>query len=500
MAFVRKGESHIAVQQHRDDSHSCSHPNSRSDRRCVHLCATKGKSKTSVGSGSYKVKEMASFLSIQLLEKVMAEAMKPEGESTMDLEVVERITKALQMSSSPSPEAPTAPSDSGEADDILAMDPVETTIAESNVATEISSPAPSEIETPELDNSASSDDDDATTSSTASSPVPPTETPKPEEEEKDSVAPAEEKVSAVVDVPEVVRKPLEIIQSGIPPLRPESIPQKNAVVAEDSETQAETIAEVAETVDAPQLEADDEEANSVTNDSPPEEEVPDDEAEAPESVSEEEIIDEAAVLDMKKAEESFRRSLLKQKLEYDAKEATRIESEADCSTSDEMQVDTTTSSTPIEVASEEEAAEAISEDASLELERLEEETTKEEVETPEEETIEEEEEASQEESDDTNRTEAESDSEAVPPPAATESPPIISERRVETIVALRQPKPTEEESKLAEKYANMESLEDRAYALLCDLGMIEEHKDPRDPSYDHSKDDDFCEQRFLPLL
>ena len=149
---------------------------------------------------------------------------------------------------------------------------------------------------------------------------------------------------------------------------------------------------------------------------------------------------------------------------------------------------------------EEEAAEAISEDASLELERLEEETTKEEVETPEEETIEEEEEASQEESDDTNRTEAESDSEAVPPPAATESPPIISERRVETIVALRQPKPTEEESKLAEKYANMESLEDRAYALLCDLGMIEEHKDPRDPSYDHSKDDDFCEQRFLPLL
>lgn len=67
-------------------------------------------------------------------------------------------------------------------------------------------------------------------------------------------------------------------------------------------------------------------------------------------------------------------------------------------------------------------------------------------------------------------------------------------------MALRQPKSKDEESKLAEKYAKMDSLEDRAYAVLCDLGMIEEHKDPRDPSYDHSKDDELCEQRFLPRL
>lgn len=58
--------------------------NSRSDRGHVYLLAAKRTSKSSVRTSSEQVKEMAAFLSVQLLEKVMAETMKPEGESKMD--------------------------------------------------------------------------------------------------------------------------------------------------------------------------------------------------------------------------------------------------------------------------------------------------------------------------------------------------------------------------------------------------------------------------------
>jgi hypothetical protein len=40
---------------------------------------------------------------------------------------------------------------------------------------------------------------------------------------------------------------------------------------------------------------------------------------------------------------------------------------------------------------------------------------------------------------------------------------------------------------LSEKYAKIECLEDRAYAILVDLGMVEEHPDPDSPDYDDSE-------------
>jgi len=44
-----------------------------------------------------------------------------------------------------------------------------------------------------------------------------------------------------------------------------------------------------------------------------------------------------------------------------------------------------------------------------------------------------------------------------------------------------------EDEDLSEKYAKIECLEDRAYAILVDLGMVEEHPDPDSPDYDDSK-------------
>ena len=84
--------------------------------------------------------------------------------------------------------------------------------------------------------------------------------------------------------------------------------------------------------------------------------------------------------------------------------------------------------------------------------------------------------------------------------SSSSSSPVISQRRVETILARRQPKSSDEESNLTYKYGKMENVEDRAYAVLRDLGMIDEHKDPNDPSYDHSDDDDLCEQRYFPRM
>mmetsp|Transcript_8557 Transcript_8557/g.14984 ORF Transcript_8557/g.14984 Transcript_8557/m.14984 type:complete len:103 (-) Transcript_8557:45-353(-) len=74
----------------------------------------------------------------------------------------------------------------------------------------------------------------------------------------------------------------------------------------------------------------------------------------------------------------------------------------------------------------------------------------------------------------------------------------ISESRLKSIIdARRQPKPFDEESKVAEKYASM-SVEDRAFAILYDLGLIENNVDPRDPNYDHSSDDEICEHSNTP--
>jgi hypothetical protein len=72
-----------------------------------------------------------------------------------------------------------------------------------------------------------------------------------------------------------------------------------------------------------------------------------------------------------------------------------------------------------------------------------------------------------------------------------------SERTLEPIVAKRQPNDPDEEVKLAEMYVRM-SIEERAYSILINLGMIEENIDPENPSYDHTNDnDEYCDQTYL---
>ncbi|KAL3904931.1 MAG: hypothetical protein SGILL_009882 [Bacillariaceae sp.] len=75
--------------------------------------------------------------------------------------------------------------------------------------------------------------------------------------------------------------------------------------------------------------------------------------------------------------------------------------------------------------------------------------------------------------------------------------PNISESRLKSIIeARRQPKACDEEASVAQRYSRM-SMGDRAFAILFDLGMVEQNKDPKDPSYDHSDDDSYCEHLDL---
>ena len=63
---------------------------------------------------------------------------------------------------------------------------------------------------------------------------------------------------------------------------------------------------------------------------------------------------------------------------------------------------------------------------------------------------------------------------------------------VAAMKARQQPKSAEEEAALASKYGAMD-LEERAFSILVDLGMIELNPDPEDPNRDSSKDDDDLE-------
>jgi hypothetical protein len=70
--------------------------------------------------------------------------------------------------------------------------------------------------------------------------------------------------------------------------------------------------------------------------------------------------------------------------------------------------------------------------------------------------------------------------------------PGLTRREDLILKARKQPKSPEEEAKLAAKYGSM-SIEDRAFAILADLGMVEMSPNPNDPNYDHSQDDEYCE-------
>ncbi len=51
--------------------------------------------------------------------------------------------------------------------------------------------------------------------------------------------------------------------------------------------------------------------------------------------------------------------------------------------------------------------------------------------------------------------------------------------------------PNKAADKLSAKYASM-SPEQRAFSILLDLGIIQEHQDPDNPLYDTTHDDDYC--------
>ncbi len=404
----------------------------------MNLHATKGRSKapaTSIASSSDKVKEMASFLSIQLLEKVMSEAMKPEGESTLDIEAVERITQALQTTNQSSLAETSTPtfeetSDSPSLEERAPKEATDPTLSES-VAVERESEDTPVPETVEGDSVVSAEQTELTETI--------------QEIEEKVTAPTPEPVASTPQIPEIARKPLEVVESNIPPLRPESVPQRTTPIAEHEPAEEETIED--EVVVAATPEEVEEEKVTVEEIIAEEETSPGKTSEPEESAEEE--------LARKKAQELFHRKLLQRKLEFDKKAAEKrieTEREAESSNNDDDDDDT-------EEDTQKGESTITSTDSTVEPPQIE-------------------------------------------PESHTEKTPNISEleRRVETILALRQPKSTDQESRLAEKYSQMENLEDRAYTLLVDLGMIQEHQDPRDPSYDHSNDDDLCDQRYFPRM
>lgn len=69
--------------------------------------------------------------------------------------------------------------------------------------------------------------------------------------------------------------------------------------------------------------------------------------------------------------------------------------------------------------------------------------------------------------------------------------PTASSTRSEGMVKTRSTNNVLTETRLAAKYAAM-TPETRAYTILLDLGLIQEHQDPDDPMYDTTHDDDYC--------
>ena len=60
---------------------------------------------------------------------------------------------------------------------------------------------------------------------------------------------------------------------------------------------------------------------------------------------------------------------------------------------------------------------------------------------------------------------------------------------VDIALARQQPKSTEEERRLMEKYGNIEDLEERAFNILVDLGMVDLHSDPSSLMLESEEDD-----------
>jgi hypothetical protein len=490
------------------------------------------KSSTAASSNTAKIQEMAAFLSVTLLEKVIAETMKEGGESNVDLDAIQRITDALQ--NKPSSETKQEEEESTSTAAAAAAAKLETTTtsnsdAEDKVATKES------IEAVEIPASTNSVVDNSASSKTA------------EDKNKDDASKKEKKIP-----------PLEIVAADIPPLRPSSMPKRESksvstlteeVTEEEKETtqSSEMIIEDNKASSPLVDENDDDTNNDMSSDdvdvdvdngvdvvddilkqafSLSEDEdgsnIDDDysqnkdknkkdekdqEKEIPQKIesSKEEEIEvgnwAAPILPEEQIPgESFQRKLLEKQFEYNARATVAVvvvdEEEIQLSTQDDSD---STQSTPlledVDVVNKEKSNEEDKEESSSSRSS----SSQGESPTP----------KSEGKSYQSNRlddvVQSKSSTSQIGSPSpsltTTPSPSLspISERRLHIMVARRQPKSPNEESKLAEKYQNI-PIEERAYTILFDLGMIDENKDPNDPSYDHADDDEYCDQTYISSL
>ena len=488
------------------------------------------KSSTAASSNTAKIQEMAAFLSVTLLEKVIAETMKEGGESNMDLDAIQRITDALQNK----PSSETKQEEEESTSTAAAAAKLETTTtsksdAEDKVATKES------IEAVEIPASTNSVVDNSASSKTA------------EDKNKDDASKKEKKIP-----------PLEIVAADIPPLRPSSMPKRESkslstlteeVTEEEKETtQSSEIIIEDNKASSPLVDENDDDTNNdmssddvdvdvdngvdvvddilkqafslsededgsnidddySQNKDKNKKDEKDQEKEIPQKIesSKEEEIEvgnwAAPILPEEQIPgESFQRKLLEKQFEYNARATVAVvvvdEEEIQLPTQDDSD---STQSTPlledVDVVNKEKSNEGDKEESSSSRSS----SSQGESPTP----------KSEGKSYQSNRLDDVVQSKSSTSQIGSSSPSLtttpspspspISERRLHIMVARRQPKSPNEESKLAEKYQNM-PIEERAYTILFDLGMIDENKDPKDPSYDHADDDEYCDQTYISSL
>lgn len=159
------------------------------------------KSSTAASSNTAKIQEMAAFLSVTLLEKVIAETMKEGGESNMDLDAIQRITDALQ--NKPSSETKQEEESTSTAAAAAAAKLETTTTSKSDAEDKVATKE--SIEAVEIPASTNSVVDNSASSKTA------------EDKNKDDASKKEKKIP-----------PLEIVAADIPPLRPSSMPKRES--------------------------------------------------------------------------------------------------------------------------------------------------------------------------------------------------------------------------------------------------------------------------------
>jgi len=418
----------------------------------------------------------------------MAEAMKEDGESTMDIKAVQRILDALQY------QPITSSGTKHEEDRVVGGEKSETTTISQAALGEKATTKESSVSTTK-DTTKSTEIPTLTPSEIQQSLVDPILKSKNTDKENflkedDTIESVLSSMSnkSVVSEEIIIRPPLEVIASDLPPLRPSSVPKRKsklAIAIEEEDGQSKIIME--------------NKASSLLEEQEKKETQTIDDSNEGDNIN-----SLVSILKQQIPRELFQRSLLKKKFEYDALARVAVvenddddgyfdpnnETAADeaLSTSSTRQVEniledseSTPSASVEDIVAEEKTNEgkekSTKNSSSSSSSRVGSTTPKSEGKVL------------QSSSSDVTSQSSQLDF----PPLITTTSPTIFERVSDTIVARSQPKSPDEESKLADRYASM-SVEERAYAVLFDPGMIKKNKDPKDPSYDHTHDDEYCDQ------